>query len=312
MTRSANVAGLLCLCAGIAIFSVQDLILKLLSSDYPLSEAMVLRSLTAIPFMLGIVAWYDGGLSGLVSQRWGAMLARGLLNFVAYTSYYLALAALPIATTVALYFTAPLIIVILSVVMLKEQVSLHRWLAVGLGFLGVVIIIRPGGDLFDWAAFLPILGGFAYALSMIMARTMGTKDSAAAMAFWGNNAFLICGLALSLAFGGGTHAQVLHPSLAFLTRGWAMPTLLDAGLMCACGVIAAVGLTLLTQAYRIGQSSVVAPFEFTFAFWGILWGWLFWQQWPDAMGWLGIAIIIAAGVYVLRAEGVQSPKAENP
>ena len=311
MKRSANVVGILCLCAGIAIFSVQDLILKLLSSDYPLSEAMVLRSITAIPFMLGIVAWYDGGLSGLISKRWGTLLARGLLNFVAYTSYYLALAALPMATTVALYFTAPLIIVILSVVMLKEHVSLQRWLAVAVGFLGVVIIILPGGDLFDWAALLPILGGFAYALSMIMARTMGTKDSAAAMAFWGNNAFLICGLALSVAYGSGNHAEAMHPSLAFLTRGWVMPTLLDAGLMCTCGLIAAVGLTLLTQAYRIGQSSVVAPFEFSFAFWGILWGWLIWQQWPDAMGWLGIAIIVAAGIYVLRAEGVETPKAKE-
>ena len=166
-----------------------------------------------------------------------------------------------------------------------------------------------GAALFDWAALLPILGGFAYALSMIMARTMGTKDSAAVMAFWGNNAFLICGLALSVAFGRGNQAEAMHPSLAFLTRGWAMPTLLDAGLMCTCGLIAAVGLTLLTQAYRIGQSSVVAPFEFSFAFWGILWGWLIWQQWPDAMGWLGIAVIVAAGIYVLRAEGVETPKA---
>jgi len=311
MKRSANVVGIVCLCIGIAIFSVQDLILKLLSANYPLSEAMVLRSITAIPFMLGIVAWYDGGLSGLVTKRWAALLARGILNFVAYTSYYLALAALPMATTVALYFIAPLLIVILSVFILKEYVSFQRWIAVAVGFLGVVIIIRPGGDLFDWAALLPILGGFAYALSMILARTMGTKDSAAAMAFWGNNAFLICGFALSAVFGTGTHAEAIHPSLAFLTRGWVMPTLLDAGLMCTCGLIAAVGLTLLTQAYRIGQSSVVAPFEFSFAFWGILWGWLIWGQWPDAMGWLGITIIIAAGVYVLRAEGVQSPHSKN-
>ena len=86
MKRSANGVGILCLCAGIAIFSVQDLILKLLSANYPLSEAMVLRSITAIPFMLAIVAWYDGGLSSLISRRWRAMLARGLLNFVAYTS----------------------------------------------------------------------------------------------------------------------------------------------------------------------------------------------------------------------------------
>ena len=301
----ANFRAILCLCAGIAVFSVQDLILKLLSGSFPLSEAMVLRSLTAIPFMLAITWGFDGGLASLVSRGWPAMLARGVLNFLAYTAYYLALAALPMATTVALYFTAPLIIVILSVVMLREHVSSKRWLAVAIGFAGVVIMVRPGGALFDWAALLPIFCGFAYALSMIMARTMGSKDSAAAMAFWGNNAFLLCSLALSAVYGNGAHAEALHPSLAFLTRGWAMPTAYDALLMCACGPIAAVGLTLLTQAYRIGLSSVVAPFEFSFAFWGILWGWLVWHQLPDPLGWLGIAVIIAAGTYVLRAEGVE-------
>lgn len=302
---TANLTAILCLCAGIAVFSVQDLILKLLSDRYPLSEAMVLRSLTAVPCMMAIAWWFDGGLSSLVSRSWPAMLARGVLNFLAYTAYYLALAALPMATTVALYFTAPLIIVVLSVLMLKERVSSKRWLAVGLGFAGVVIMVRPGGALFDWAALLPIFCGFAYALSMIMARTMGTKDSAAAMAFWGNNAFLLCGLALSAVYGSGTHSEATHPSLAFLTRGWASPSSFDALLMCTCGLIAAIGLTLLTQAYRIGLSSIVAPFEFTFAFWGILWGWLFWGQLPDALGTLGIAIIIAAGTYVLRAEGVE-------
>lgn len=305
----ANLTGILCLCAGIAVFSVQDLILKLLSDRYPLSEAMVLRSLTAIPCLLIITRWFDGSLQTLVSRSWPAMLARGLLNFLAYTAYYLALAALPMATTVALYFTAPLIIVILSVLVLKEPVSPKRWLAVALGFAGVVIMVRPGGDLFDWAALLPIFCGFAYAASMVMARTMGTTDSAAAMAFWGNKAFLLCSLALSAVYGQGTHAEAFHPSLAFLTRGWVTPSLTDAALMSACGLIAAVGLTLLTQAYRIGLSSVVAPFEFSFAFWGILWGFLFWRQLPDTLGWAGIAIIIAAGTYVLRAEGVQGKAA---
>lgn len=304
MKHRSNLAAILCLCAGIAVFSVQDLILKLLSDRYPLSEAMVIRSLTAVPFMLAITRAFDGGFGTLVSKGWPLMLARGVLNFLAYTAYYLALAALPMATTVALYFTAPLIIVILSVLMLGEHVSIKRWAAVGLGFVGVVIMVRPGGALFDWAALLPIFCGLAYALSMIMARTMGSKDSAAAMAFWGNNAFLLCGLALSAIYGSGAHSAAVHPSLAFLTRGWAWPTPTDAALMSACGGIAAVGLTLLTQAYRSGMSSVVAPFEFSFAFWGILWGWMFWGQLPDGLGWLGIAIIIAAGVYVLRAEGV--------
>lgn len=309
MERQNNITGILCLCAGIAIFSVQDLILKLLSASYPLHEAMVLRSVSAIPFMLMIVWRLDGTLRTLLKSSWPVMLARGLLNFLAYTAYYLALAALPMATTVSLYFTAPLIITVLSVVMLKEKVPGRRWLAVAAGFAGVVVMVRPGGALFDWAALLPVFCGFCYALSMILARTMGVRDSAAAMAFWGNIAFLLCGLGLSAFFGAGAHAESFHPSLAFLTRGWATPTPTDFWLMCACGLIAAVGLTLLTHAYRIGQSSVVAPFEFSFAFWGILWGWMFWGDLPDGLGWVGIAVIISAGVYVLRSDGLETAKA---
>ena len=304
MPRSPQIIGILCLVAGIAVFSVQDLILKLISGTYPLHQAMLLRSLTAIPLLLAITRLFDGTLATLATPGWPAMLGRGGLNFLAYTAYYLALAALPMATTVALYFTAPLIIVVLSVLILREHVSWNRWLAVLVGFAGVVVMVRPGGSLFDWAALLPVFCGAAYALSMILARTMGTRETAAAMAFWGNIAFLVCAAALAGVFGTGRFAEGgVHPSLGFLIRGWVTPTATDALLMCACGGIAAVGLTLLTQAYRIGRSSVVAPFEFTFAFWGVLWGWLFWGDLPDGLGWAGIAVIIAAGVYVLRTEG---------
>lgn len=301
--QNSALKGILALIAGIAIFSVQDLILKLISGDYPLHQAMLIRSLTAIPCLLVITLAFDGTLKTLVSPTWPAMLLRGLLNFLAYTLYYLALAALPMATTVALYFTAPLMIVVMSVFFLREQVSTPRWLAVAAGFGGVILMVRPGGNLFDWAAVLPVLCGVAYAGSMILARIMGTKDTAAAMAFWGNLAFLACAAGLALVYGRSGAAEGVHPSLAFLTRGWVWPSNWDLFLMASCGVIAAIGLTLLTQAYRIAQSSVVAPFEFTFAFWGILWGWIFWGDLPDGLGWLGIAVIIAAGVYVLRSEG---------
>lgn len=302
MDAQNKTLGILSLVAGIAIFSVQDLILKLISGEYPLHQAMMLRSLTAVPFLLAITRWFDGTFATLVSPSWPAMLARGLLGFVAYTAYYLALAALPMATTVALYFTAPLMIVVLSLIFLKETVSPARWLAVAAGFAGVILMLRPGSDLFDLAALLPILCGTTYAVLMILARVMGSRDSAAAMAFWSNIAFLICATLLALTFGWGGSGAGAHPSLAFLMRGWVWPSLADGMLMAACGLIAAVGLTLLTQAYRVAQASVVAPFEFTFAFWGILWGWLFWGDLPDALGWLGIAIIVSAGIYVLRAE----------
>ena len=109
---SPTTTGILCLISGIAIFSVQDLILKLLSGDYPLHQAMVIRSLTAMPFLLWIVHAFDGSLSTIATRGWWKMLARGLLNFVAYTAYYLGLAALPMAETVALFFTGPLFCIV--------------------------------------------------------------------------------------------------------------------------------------------------------------------------------------------------------
>jgi drug/metabolite transporter (DMT)-like permease len=296
---TATTTGILCLVAGIAIFSVQDLILKKLSGDYPLHQAMVLRSLTALPFHLAIVWWFDGRLSTITTPGWWKMLLRGLLNFVAYTAYYLGLATLPMAETVALFFMAPLFITLAAFVILREPVALSSGLAVLAGFAGVLMIVKPGGESFQLAALLPVLGALGYAVSMVVARPLGRTETAAAMAFWGNNCFLICALGLSAIYGSGAMADTAHPSMAFLTRGWIMPSGQDLGLMASCGVIAAIGLTLLTHAYRVAPSSSVAPFEYSFMFWGVLWGWLFWGDLPDAMAWAGIAVIFGAGLYVI-------------
>ena len=107
---------------------------------------------------------------------------------------------------------------------------------------------------------------------------------------------------MALYYHDGSHTITSHPSLAFLTRGWITPSPRDLGLMIACGVVAAMGLWLLTQAYRIAAASTVAPFEYLGLIWSVLWGWLFWHDWPDAQGWLGIGIIAGAGLFVLLQE----------
>lgn len=309
MQMSATRRGILALVLGIAIFSVQDVILKLLSGDYPLHQAMVIRSLTALPFHLAIVWWFDGRLSTIATPGWWRMLARGLLNFVAYTAYYLGLAYLPLADTIALFFTSPLFITLTAVLFLGERVRVVTAVAVAAGFAGVLLIVKPGATGFDLAALLPILGALGYALSMIAARHLGRSESAAAMAFWGNICFLLCALALSAVYGSGAFAGASHPSLAFLTRGWVTPTLGDLLLMASCGLIAAIGLTLLTYAYRVAPSATVAPFEYSFMFWGLLWGWMFWDSIPDAWAWLGIAIIIGAGMIVIRKPDANQTRA---
>ena len=129
------------------------------------------------------------------------MLVRGVLAFVAYSCYYLGLAALPIATAVALYFAAPLFITVLSVLFLGERVGARRWAAVVIGFIGVFAIARPGTDLFEWAALLPITSAFLYAAAMVLTRRIGATETAPAMSTWGNGLFLLGALTLSAIFG---------------------------------------------------------------------------------------------------------------
>lgn len=306
-----NPRGILLLTIGIAVFSGQDVILKLLSGGYPLSEAMTLRGLTTAPLLL-ILAHRDGGLRTLATPGLRRMLARGVIMFLAYTCYYLGLAGLPMASAVALYFSAPLFITLLSATVLGEGAGWRRWVGVLTGFVGVLIMVRPGTSLFDWAALLPVVSGMAYAVSMVATRRLGATETAPALAFWGNAVFLVGAILMAAVFGSGRFATTAVPSLAFLTRAWVWPTPADAGLMVACGVIAAAGLTLLTQAYRIGEAHAVAPFEYTAMIWGVLNGWVFWRDWPDTTGWVGIAVIVAAGLYVLWREAMRATPAAPP
>ncbi len=306
LPRRDSARGIILLCLGIAIFALQDVILKWLAGDYPLSQVMLTRSVTAVPIML-VFVHLDGGLRTLFTPGTKAMIARGLIMFVAYFAYYIALPALPLATTVALYFSAPLFITILSVVLLKEHVGPRRWIALALGFFGVALMLQPEGSGFEWAALLVLLSGFAYALSMIAARVLGGKETGPALAFWGNAVFLLLSLVISATLGSGAYEGVSdHPSVAFLLRGWVTPTAFDLSLMMATGVVAALGLTLLTQAYRIAEASVVTPFEYTAMVWSVIYGWIIWQDWPRILDWVGIAIIIGSGMYILWRDGARA------
>ena len=299
--RDRSIRGMICLTVGIAVFSVQDLIIKLLSGDYPLHQAMVIRSVTAVPLLLLLVV-LDGGVRNLATRRPGLLIGRGLIMFAAYTSYYLGLAALPIATSVALYFTAPLFITLLSVLVLGERVGRRRWTAVTVGFIGVLIMVRPGSDLFEWASLLPLFAGLAYGVSQIITRKVGEAEKASTMTFYGNGVFLAGGALLAGLFGAGGAPAEGHPSVVFLVRGWVTPTTVDLVLMIACGVVASAGLTLLTQAYRVAPANSIAPFEYTALIWATIYGWIFWHEFPAATTWLGISIIVGAGLYVLYRE----------
>jgi drug/metabolite transporter (DMT)-like permease len=291
--------GILFLCAGALVFSLQDAVIKWVSGDYPLPQVLAIRALVAFA-PLFLLLRLDGGIAGLRTRRPGLQLLRGALLLGAYACYYLAIAAIPLAEAVSLSFSAPLFIVALSGPFLGERIGMKRWLAVIVGFIGVLVICRPGRAAIDPAAILTVTGAVFYATAAIMGRWLGATSRASVMAFYQNIVFLAGGLTMGVIAGQGT-MEVHHASLQFLLRGWVMPDLVDFLLIASTGLVASVASWCLTHAYRIAEANIVAPFEYSSIIWGVLSGLLVWGEVPTLYTLAGVLLIVGAGIYVLRA-----------
>lgn len=296
--------GILLLVGAVAVFSIQDIIVREMSSSYPVLEFVFFRTLFSIPPILLIVK-LQGGFATMRANRPFLLLLRGFLMLLAYTTYYLAVASLPLATAVALFFCAPLLVTAMAALLLRESVGLRRWGAILAGFGGVLLIAQPGSGFVDPGVIIAVAGAAIYSVSVIMTRKLGPTES--------GNAMLIHQAMVYLVFSGiaGLFMQDLavdsdaHAAAQFLMSGWVMPQPGHLGLMALCGVIAAAGFYGLTQAYRIASPSAVAPFEYTGMTWGILWGYVFWAEVPNMMAIGGMAVIVVAGIYIIHRERVR-------
>lgn len=302
-----NFLGIFYLCAGLFIFSFQDIIIKELSDSYPVSELVFVRSMVAMPLLLALVH-LDSGFQSLRSDNGWLHLVRALLMFLSYFFYYLAIASVSIPTVVSLFFTAPLFITALAVPFLGEPVGIRRWLGVIVGFGGVVIMLRPGSEGFEPAALLALASALTYSCSQILARRLGAKDSASMMAFYSTVVYAYAGGLIAIAVHMIGPVESSDPTMAFLTRPWSMPNGIELAMLATTGVISAMGFFLLSQAYRIGQANVVAPFEYSALVWAVGLTYIVYGSTPDVFTYLGAAIILGAGVYVLKREQIKSDR----
>jgi drug/metabolite transporter (DMT)-like permease len=284
---------------GSALFSLHDAIVKLVSGTYPVSEVLAIRSLAGFVPLLALL-YFDGGMGGLRTRRAGLHLLRASLLFVTFAAYYVALAAIPLAEAASLYYSAPLFIVALSGPVLMERVGLDRWISVVLGFVGVIIVCRPSTGNLDWAALLGVASAACYGSAQIIARKLGSTDRASVMAFYQNAINLVGACGFGLLVRGGVDADVHHASLQFLLRSWAAPGFGDLLVMASTGVLAVCGSWCLAHAYRISQANLVAPFEYAAIVMAVLWGLLIWGELPDLQAGVGMVLIVASGLYVLR------------
>jgi len=300
-----NLLGIFCVIGAGAAFTTNDMAIKWLSGDYPLHQIVMTRSLIAILLTLAILVPLEGGYRNLLTRRWRVQVLRGSVVVVANIAFFLALSSLPLAEMTAIFFVAPLIITMLSAILLAESVGPRRWVAVLIGLVGVLVMLRPGSAAFQWAALLPLVAAFCYALAQILVRTLGTSEKASTMATYIHACFVVVGIAFGLATGDGRFAGPdASPQIDFLLRAWIWPNPTDMAIMLGLGILNAVGGYLVSQGYRLSEAALVAPFEYTALPLAVFWGVLLWDDWPDANAWVGIVLICGAGLYVFYREWV--------
>ncbi|SFD97992.1 DMT family transporter [Roseivivax sediminis] len=278
--------GILLMCFGVACLSANDAIAKTLTAGYSPLQILFLRNLIALPVTIAITL-VMGGPSALRSHRPLAHLLRGALWVVAAMMFFTSFIYLGLAEATALIFGAPFFITLISGLFLGEEVGWRRWLAVLAGFVGVLVVIRPGGAAFQPVSLLPVATALVYALLMLSARWVDRRES-------------VWTLLVYLTGAGALLSALVVPFV------WVPVRAGDLWLFAGIALFGTAGMTMMTQAFRIAPAVVVAPLDYTALLWATLFGWLIWRDSPDAMTVVGAAIIIASGVFTILREHRQA------
>lgn len=273
---------ILTICAGMFFLSLNDAIAKWLTASYHPLQIVFLRNLIALPIVMAAAIAF-AGLPALRTRHPGLHAIRGLLLVAGSVSFFMGLKFLPLAEATSLVFAAPIFITVLSVPLLGEQVGWRRWIAVMAGFAGVLIIVRPGMAAFDPASLFVVATALLYALIMLSARGISSSDGIWTLMFY----------------------VVLFPALFSATvvaQIWQPVTADHLLLFVALAILGTLGLTFISQAFRMAPATTVAPFDYTAIIWATLFGWMIWGELPDGWTYAGAAVIIASGIYIIMRE----------
>lgn len=268
---------------GMAALSVMDATMKQLVGHYSSLQVAALRGIVSLPFVVAWVYWRERTFRTLIDIRWRWHLARGVLAVLMLTSFIYAISGMPLSEAYTLFFVSPLLITALSVPLLKESVDSKRWIAVLVGFCGVLVVLRPGSVGPSLLAVAVLVAATCYALNAISVRILGRTDSTAAMSFW---------FIAMVAIGAG----------ALALPDWQPLRSSDALWLAGMGVTGALGQLLITEAFKCAPVSIVAPFEYSTLFWGVLLDLAIWGELPGPLVFAGAAVIVGSGLYLIHRE----------
>jgi drug/metabolite transporter (DMT)-like permease len=290
----------------LAIFfaSSQDAIVKFMSASYPAYESVIFRALTSLPILL-IWQLRNNSIRSFLTPHWRQVLLRALILCSAYFAFILAIAAMPIANMVAIYFTMPFFVAGLAGPLLGERVPLYRWIAIIGGFVGVLIMVRPGIQALEPASLLALYSAFGYAVGQMMGRRQAQVVPPMVIANFQNAVYLMFAVVIGgIVYFTGFSGEA-NKSLAFLTRPFVMPNWEDFLLLVSMGVLATFTLVCFINAYRLAEANFVAPFEYSGMIWAVLYGFLLFDDFPDLWTWSGMAVVAGAGFYMLARDRIR-------
>ena len=299
--------GIVLVVIGMVLFSVQDALIKNLSTHASLIQIFVCRGVIGI-VILSIFLKLTNRKLIIKSNNPKIAITRGLLFPFAFLCFYLAIAAMPIAEASALFFVSPFFMTILSKIILKNKVGIHRLVAIMVGFVGIIFIIKPEFANFNWVMILPIVCAFAYSLSMIL--TIYTKDSdttyqQTSHVYLGS---IAVGTIVYLVFGNFNEHYSDNPSLSYLLRDWDFTDFTILFKILIISFIGTIGILCLINAYRIGLPSVVSPFEYTMIINALIIGYFIFHEQPDYYSIIGMTLIILSGIYIFFRERPRKTK----
>jgi len=302
--KNNNPKGITLILIGMFIVSFMDATFKYINTSVNLYEAYFIRTLVSF----GVIASYLKITNKpiIFTTHYPLLTSiRVILFFFGFSSFYISLTIMPLATATALFFASPFLITIFAIFFLGEKVGVRRWLAVIIGFIGVYIILNPDFSNFDYLSLTPVLCAFCYALSMIIIKKTSNKDDVYSQMFH----FYIFAIIISIIFyfymGDGKFNNIDHSASQFVFRKWFSDLEFSLPYMIFIGVIGASAFLCIFTAYRIASPSVISPFEYSILVWASLNGWIFFDEIPDVRTLAGMILIVCGGIYIFIREKAQ-------
>ena len=298
-----NTLAILCILTGMSVFSIQDVLIRIISDEISAFQILFTRSIIGSSLLCLYLKYKN--IPIIFSSQYPVLtIIRAIIFLLGFTLFYVALANIPFAIATSLFFTSPFFVTVLSKIFLDEDIGIRRWLTVGFGFIGVIIIVNPSLDGFNYYMLLPVLCALCYAAAMIIIKLTSEKDSVYSQTFhFYLMAMLLCPL-FSIV-GSFFGLQVIdNRALDFMFRSWDFSFNTNMLLMILIGITAVIAFVFTISAYRFGKPFIVAPFEYILLVWAIVYGWMIWGEVITLKSWIGITIIVVGGIYIFYREKI--------